>query len=207
MRIINMLKVTKLALEPSFTQFWRHQTDQSHRFTILTQVSLCCPHEFFRWEFSGKNKSPLLLSLKAPCLANGYDKCRSFLTSLSGMIFWSLFMSMYQTNWAFPMAQQQRIQEMWVQSLDWEDSLEEEMAELEQDSWLPLGILAWKKSHGQRSLDGYSPKVHEVRHFWATEHTHTRPTISFTPLGSRVISQSKEVKQANGTAFGKTIRK
>ena len=144
MRIINMLKVTKLALEPSFTRFWRHQTDQSHRFTILTQVSLCCPHEFFRLEFSGKNKSPLLLSLKAPCLANGYDKCRSFLTSLSGMIFWSLFMSMYQTNWAFPMAQQQRIQEMWVQSLDWEDSLEEEMAELEQDFWLPLSILAWK---------------------------------------------------------------
>ena len=58
------------------------------------------------------------------------------------MIFWSSFMSMYQTNWAFPMAQQQRIQEMWVQSLDWEDSLEEEMAELEQDFWLPLSILA-----------------------------------------------------------------
>ena len=33
-------------------------------------------------------------------------------------------------------------QEMWVQSLGWEDPLEEEMAELEQDSWLPLGILA-----------------------------------------------------------------
>ena len=33
-------------------------------------------------------------------------------------------------------------QEIWVQSLGWEDPLEEEMAELEQDSWLPLGILA-----------------------------------------------------------------
>ena len=33
-------------------------------------------------------------------------------------------------------------QGMWVQSLGREDPLEEEMAELEQDSWLPLGILA-----------------------------------------------------------------
>ena len=34
----------------------------------------------------------------------------------------------------------QETQEMWIQSLDWEDPLEEEMA-----------------THGQRSLTGYSP--------------------------------------------------
>ena len=36
-----------------------------------------------------------------------------------------------------------------VQSLDWEDSLEEEMV-------THFSILSWKKSHGQRSLVGYS---------------------------------------------------
>ena len=39
--------------------------------------------------------------------------------------------------------------EIWVQSLDWEDSLEEEMA-------THSSILSWKKSHGQRCLVGYS---------------------------------------------------
>ena len=41
------------------------------------------------------------------------------------------------------------MQEMWVQSLDQEDSLEKEMA-------THCNILAWE-IHGQRSLVGYSP--------------------------------------------------
>ena len=40
-------------------------------------------------------------------------------------------------------------QEMWVQSLGWEDPLEKEMA-----------LLPWK-SHGQRSLASYSPWGHK----------------------------------------------
>ena len=43
---------------------------------------------------------------------------------------------------------------MWetqVQSLGWEDLMEKEMA-------THSSILAWKKSHGQRSLVGYSPR-------------------------------------------------
>ena len=43
----------------------------------------------------------------------------------------------------------QEMQETWVQSLGWEDPLEEEMA-------AHSSILAGK-SHGQRSLVGYSP--------------------------------------------------
>jgi len=43
----------------------------------------------------------------------------------------------------------QEMQETWVQSLGWEDPLEEEMA-------AHSNILAGK-SHGQRSLVGYSP--------------------------------------------------
>ena len=39
---------------------------------------------------------------------------------------------------------------MWVQSLDWEDPLEEEMA-------THSSILNLENPHGQRSLAGYSP--------------------------------------------------
>ena len=41
------------------------------------------------------------------------------------------------------------MQETWVQSLDWEDPLEKEMA-------THFSIFAWE-SHAQRSLEGYSP--------------------------------------------------
>ena len=47
----------------------------------------------------------------------------------------------------------QETQETWVQSLGWEDPLEEAMA-------THSSILAWK-SHGQRSLEGYSPWGHK----------------------------------------------
>ena len=43
----------------------------------------------------------------------------------------------------------QETQEMWVQSLGWEDPLEEKLATY-------FSILAWK-IHGQRRLVGYSP--------------------------------------------------
>ena len=50
-----------------------------------------------------------------------------------------------------------QVQETWVQSLSQEDVLEKEMA-------TQSSILAWK-SHGQRSLAGYSPWDHKrVRH-------------------------------------------
>ena len=47
-------------------------------------------------------------------------------------------------------------QEMWVQSLGWEDPLEEKLATY-------FSILAWK-IHGQRRLVGYSPELQRVRH-------------------------------------------
>ena len=43
------------------------------------------------------------------------------------------------------------MQETWVQSLGWEDPLEEGMATYS-------SILAWKNPQGQRSLVGYSPR-------------------------------------------------
>ena len=66
----------------------------------------------------------------------------------------------------FPIAQQeknlsaiQETQETWVWFLGQEDPLEEE-------GFLP------EKSHKQKSLAGYSPKCHRVRHDWVTKHAH-----------------------------------
>ena len=56
----------------------------------------------------------------------------------------------------------QEAQEMWVQSLDQEDPLEEEMA-------THSSILV--KFHGQRSLAGYSPRG--LREWVTTECKHT----------------------------------
>ena len=44
----------------------------------------------------------------------------------------------------------QKIQEPWVRSLGWEDPLEEEMA--------TTPVFLPGKSHGQRSVAGYSPQ-------------------------------------------------
>ena len=56
---------------------------------------------------------------------------------------------------------------MWVQSLDLKDPLEEK--------WQPTAVFLPEKSHGQRSLVGYSPwsRKEPARHNWATQHTHT----------------------------------
>ena len=51
------------------------------------------------------------------------------------------------------------MQETWVQSLGWEDSLEKEMAT--HSIWLP------GKSHGQRSLAGQPLGLKRVGHDWA----------------------------------------
>ena len=59
----------------------------------------------------------------------------------------------YIEQWSFPggsLVQSPPVkQETWAQSLGWEDPLEEEMATI------PVFLL--RKSHGQRSLAGYSP--------------------------------------------------
>ena len=54
------------------------------------------------------------------------------------------------------------MQETWVQSLGWEESLEKEMA-------TPSSILALNTCHGQRSLVGYSPRGRKESD--TTEHT------------------------------------
>ena len=54
--------------------------------------------------------------------------------------------------------------ETWVWSLGWEDPMEEEMA-------TPLQYSCLENPQGQRSLVGYSPWGHRVRHGWATKHT------------------------------------
>ena len=48
------------------------------------------------------------------------------------------------------------MQEIWVGSLGGENPLEEEMATLEEEM-----VFLARKSHGQRSLAGYSPQGHK----------------------------------------------
>ena len=57
---------------------------------------------------------------------------------------------------------------MWVQSLGWEDSLEEEMASYSTPVFLP------GESRGQRSLAGSNPWG--CKELDMTEHTHSRPS-------------------------------
>ena len=64
-------------------------------------------------------------------------------------------------RWAKDLPAMQETQKTLVHSLDGEDPLEGKMAT--HSSFLPgksQAILAWK-SHGQRSLMGYSPKSHK----------------------------------------------
>ena len=53
------------------------------------------------------------------------------------------------------------MQETWVRSLGWEDPLEKEMA--------PTPVFLPGESHGQRSLEGYSPQGCKESNM--TEHT------------------------------------
>ena len=66
----------------------------------------------------------------------------------------------------------QEMQETWVQFLGWKNPLQEEMA-------ICSSILAWKKSHGQRSLKGYSPKGHKESATTDWVHTHGNFIPSF----------------------------
>ena len=61
------------------------------------------------------------------------------------------------------------MQKTWVRSLGQEDPLEKEMA-------THSSILVWK-SHGQRSLAGYSPWGHRLTQF--SDYTATTPTCGY----------------------------
>jgi len=63
--------------------------------------------------------------------------------------------------------------ETWVQSLGWEDPLEEGMA-------THSSILAWRIPHGQRSLAGYGP--------WGCEELDTTERLS------TIVSKRKKTK-------------
>ena len=57
------------------------------------------------------------------------------------------------------------MQDTWVQSLDWEDTLEE--------AWQPTPVFLPEKSHGQRNLVGYSSwGCKRVGHGLATKQQH-----------------------------------
>ena len=70
------------------------------------------------------------------------------------------------------------MQENCVQSLGWEGSLEEDMA-------THSSILAWRISHGQRSLVGYSPWGHKESDMTERLSTHMTQTTEEEREGDR----------------------
>jgi len=76
----------------------------------------------------------------------------------------------------------QPVQEMWVWSLGWEDLLEKEMGT--HSVFLP------RKSHGERSLEGYGPRNSKrVAHYLATEQK-KQISIQLVQFSRSVISDS-----------------
>ena len=73
------------------------------------------------------------------------------------------------------------IQETWVQSLPWEDPLEEGMAPGE-EYWNPLQYSCLEKSNGQRSLAGYNSWGHReldmTEQLSTTQYSHNKTTIN-----------------------------
>ena len=65
----------------------------------------------------------------------------------------------------------QETQEMWVRSLGQEDPLDRE--------WQPTPVFLPEKSHGQRSLVGYSPWVAKSWTQLRDEHTHTQVCVQY----------------------------
>ena len=101
------------------------------------------------------------------------------------------------------------MQETWVQSLGWEDPLEEGIA--------TRSIFLPGESHEQRSLVGYSPWGHRVGHNWMTEHAHEGPstavqihrvldhpqTEKLKPIGlSSLFSQDLDCNWGGGLVLG-----
>ena len=63
---------------------------------------------------------------------------------------------------------------MWVRPLGWEDTWRRK--------WQPTPVFLPGKSHGQRSLEGYSPWGRRVRHNLATKQQTTTTTCHITHL-------------------------
>ena len=67
------------------------------------------------------------------------------------------------------------MQKLWVQSLGQEDPLEGEY-------WQPTPVFLPGKSHGQRSLAGYSPQGHSVGYDLVTKSTNNNHALSVYAL-------------------------
>ena len=86
-----------------------------------------------------------------------------------------------------PACQEQETQEMWVRSLCWEDTLEEETVT---PSSILAGIIPWTES-----LAGYMQSMgsQRVRHDWACKHTLNSQLLKYQMLpGSEPFKDSAE---------------
>ena len=98
------------------------------------------------------------LPLRSPSHPPSHPSRSSQSTELSSLCYTAASHAVYFTHgnvyvWVSLVAQTEKnlpaMQETWVQSLGWEDPLEKQMA--------TTPVLLPGKSHGQRSLTGYSP--------------------------------------------------
>ena len=82
----------------------------------------------------------------------------------------------------------QEMQEMWVQSLGWEEALEESMA-------THSSILAWRIPQTEEPGGQQSMGLLRIRYNWANEHTHTLHFYIRGDLGREFKCQYKRCKR------------
>ena len=94
-----------------------------------------------------------------------------------------------------PMAQRvknppavQETQETWVQFLDWEDPLEEEMA-------IHCSILAWKIPWTEEPGGLQSMRSQRVRHAWATKHMSWLQSCPYVANFFHLVGASVSIRQ------------
>ena len=136
------------------------------------------------WDSPGKNtgvgcqfllqcmkvKSESEVAQSCPTLPNPKDCSLPGSIAFSGRNFYSrnilgLSLSHWVINKVKELIEYAQIRPFWVL---WDLSVHSEGT---RRAWQPTPIFLPGESHGQRSLAGYSPRSHRVRHDWATKHS------------------------------------
>ena len=85
------------------------------------------------------------------------------------------------------------MQQEWIRSLSWKDPLEEEMA--------PTPVFLPEKSHGQKSLAGYSPWGPKESGMTERLSTHTGNQIQYLVTTSKRVQSEQQQNQNHFTVY------
>ena len=88
----------------------------------------------------------------------------------------------------------QKMQDMWVRSLGWEDPLEEEVA-------IHTSILAWKIPWTEEPVRLQSMGLQIVKHYWVTEDSRTGICCVNQLINGRLFFMSLILSKRNSDAF------